>query len=122
MESLLEQLQALPDAWGLVAVGSNKRPYLDDWQHNPLDKTAAAQQITTGTLITDRQGNEHLVKARAIGVLAGPASGGLLFVDHDGISATEVLERIGAPLRDLPKSIAVTSGRDGRFQIIYRVP
>ena len=122
MQSLLEQLQALPDAWGLVAVGSNKRPYLDDWQHQPLNKAAAAQQITTGTLFTDRQGNEYLVKARAIGVLAGPASGGLLFVDHDGISATEVLEKIGAPLRDLPKSIAVTSGRDGRFQIIYRVP
>jgi hypothetical protein len=122
MQSLLEQLQALPDAWGLVAVGSNKRPYLDDWQHQPLDRAAAAQQIITGTLIADRQGNERLVKARAIGVLAGPASGGLLFVDHDGISATEVLERIGAPLRDLPKSIAVTSGRDGRFQIIYRVP
>ena len=121
MADLLEQLQGLPDDWALVAVGSNKRPYLDGWQHTPLTKAQAAKEITDGSLITDRQGNQRLVKATAIGVLAGPASGGLLFVDHDGISATEVLEKIGAPLRELPKSIAVTSGRDGRFQIIYRV-
>jgi hypothetical protein len=109
MADLISQLQALPDDWALVAVGNNKRPYQDDWPNNPLHKAAAAAEIKAG-------------RAKAIGVIAGPASGGLLFVDHDGISATEVLERIGAPIRDLPKSIAVTSGRDGRFQIIYRVP
>lgn len=106
---LLQQLQQLPDDWGLVAVGNNKRPYQSSWQDTPLTKDQVGDEITAG-------------RAKAVGVLAGPPSGGLLFVDHDGISATEVLERIGAPLRDLPKSIAVTSGRDGRFQIIYRVP
>lgn len=109
MADLLAQLQALPDDWALVAVGPNKRPYQDAWQDNPLDKPQAAAEITAG-------------RAKAIGVLSGPPSNGLLFVDHDGISATEVLEKIGAPLSDLPKSVAVTSGRDGRFQIIYRVP
>lgn len=109
MTDLLAQLQALPGGWGLVAVGPNKRPYQDAWQDNPLDKPQAAAEITAG-------------RAKAIGVLSGPPSNGLLFVDHDGISATEVLEKIGAPLSDLPKSVAVTSGRDGRFQIIYRVP
>jgi hypothetical protein len=109
MSDLLQQLQALPVEWGLVAVGNNKRPYQSNWQDNPLTKAAAAEEIRNG-------------RAKAIGVIAGPASGGLLFVDHDGISATEVLEKIGAPLRQLPKSIAVTSGRDGRFQIVYRVP
>lgn len=107
--SLLDELQALPDDWGLVAVGSNKRPYQPEWQKKPLNKAQVAAEIAAG-------------RARAVGVLAGPQSGGLLFVDHDGISATEVLERIGAPLRDLPKSWAMTSGRDGRFQIIYQVP
>jgi hypothetical protein len=109
MADLLEQLQALPDDWALVAVGNNKRPYQPEWQHNPLTKKQVAAEIRAG-------------RAKAVGVLAGPASGGLLFVDHDGISATEVLENLGAPLRDLPKSIACTSGRDGRFQIVYRVP
>jgi hypothetical protein len=109
VSDLIKQLQVLPDDWGLVAVGANKRPYQDGWQNNPLTKEQAAAEIKSG-------------RAKAIGVLAGPPSGGLLFVDHDGTSATGVLEKIGAHLRDLPKSIAVTSGRDGRFQILYRVP
>jgi predicted P-loop ATPase len=108
-QHLLDQLHALPDDWGLVAVAHNKRPYQLEWQKNPLTKAQVADEITAG-------------RAKAVGVIAGPASGGLLFVDHDGISASEVLESIGAPLRDLPKSWAMTSGRDGRFQIIYRVP
>lgn len=107
--SLLEQLQALPDEWGLVAVDGHKRPYQPAWQDHPLSKSQIAAEITAG-------------RARAIGVIAGPPSGGLLFVDHDGLSATGKLEELGLPLRDLPKSLAMTSGRDGRFQIIYRVP
>jgi predicted P-loop ATPase len=105
---LLQQLQALPDDWPLVAVGNNKRPYQDAWQTNPLTKQQVAAEIKAG-------------RAKAVGVLAGPTSG-LLFVDHDGISATSELERLGLPLRDLPKSLAMTSGKDGRFQIIYRIP
>ena len=106
--SLLDQLALLPDEWGFVAVGHGKRPYQLEWQKNPLDKQQLATEINAG-------------RAVAIGVIAGPQSGGLLFVDHDGISAGEILENLGIPLRDLPKSWAVTSGRDGRLQIIYRV-
>jgi len=107
--SLLAQLEQLPDEWGLVAVGNDKRPYQPEWQKHPLTKEQVAAEIQAG-------------RAVAVGVIAGPQSGGLLFVDHDGLGASEVLEQIGAPLRDLPKSWAVTSGRDGRLQIIYQVP
>ncbi|MEB3319678.1 MAG: VapE domain-containing protein [Cyanobium sp.] len=106
---LVAQLDQLPDSWGFVAVGQGKRPYQPEWQKNPLTREQLAAEITAG-------------RAAAIGVLAGPQSGGLLFVDHDGISAGEILDQIGVPLRDLPKSWAVTSGRNGRLQIIYRVP
>ena len=106
---LLEQLQALPDDWGLVAVGANKRAYQKGWQNAPLTKEQAAAEI-------------HAGRALAIGVLAGPASGGLLFVDHDGISANAKLEELGLPTRSLPKSVSFTSGRDGRYQIVYRIP
>lgn len=107
--SLKDQLASLPDDWGYVAVGQGKRPYQPGWQKNPLTKQQLAAEITAG-------------RAVAIGVIAGPQSGGLLFVDHDGISAGEILDKLGVPLRDLPKSWAVTSGRNGRLQIIYRVP
>ncbi len=106
--SLLEQLQALPDDWPLVAVDGNKRAYQKGWPTNPLNKAEVAAEITAGNAV-------------AVGVIAGPPSG-LLFVDHDGISATGKLEELGLPLRELPKSLAMTSGKDGRFQIIYRVP
>jgi predicted P-loop ATPase len=106
---LITELDRLPAAWALVAVGNDKRPYQPEWQKNPLTRDQLAIEILAG-------------RAVAIGVIAGPQSGGLLFVDHDGLGASEVLEQIGAPLRELPKSWAVTSGRDGRLQIIYQVP
>jgi predicted P-loop ATPase len=107
--TLLDQLAALPDTWALVAVGHDKRPYQPEWQKHPISRADLTAEIQAG-------------RAVAIGVIAGPQSGGLLFVDHDGLGASEVLEQLGAPLRDLPKSWAVTSGRDGRLQIIYQVP
>jgi predicted P-loop ATPase len=109
MADLLQELARLPDHWAFVAVGANKRAYQEKWADNPLSKAAMAAEITAG-------------RAHAIGVQAGPASGGIVFVDHDGITATAQLERLGIPLRSLPKSWAMTSGRDGRFQIIYSVP
>lgn len=109
MHPLIMQLGELPDHWGFVAVGNDKRPYQPEWQKHPLTKDQLTAEISAG-------------RAIAVGVLAGPQSGGLLFVDHDGLGASTVLEQIGAPLRELPKSWAVTSGRDGRLQIIYQVP
>jgi len=109
MTPIVDQLSAIPDTWALVAVGNDKRPYQPEWQKHPLTKRQVEAELSAG-------------RAVAVGVLAGPPSGGLLFVDHDGLGASEVLESIGTSLRDLPKSWAVTSGRDGRLQIIYRVP
>jgi len=109
MHPLIDQLAELPDHWGLVAVGNDKRPYQPEWQRNPLTKAQVAAEIKAG-------------RAVAVGVLAGPQSGGLLFVDHDGLGASEVLENLGIRRAELPKSWAVTSGRDGRLQIIYQVP
>jgi hypothetical protein len=109
MPTLLDQLQELPASWGLVAVDGSKRPYQASWQSNPLTKDEAAAEVAAG-------------RAKAIGVIAGPVSGGLLFLDHDGKSATEQLEKLGIPPRSLPKTAMCTSGRDGRFQALYTVP
>jgi len=106
---IVDQLSSIPDTWALVAVGNDKRPYQPEWQKNPLTKRQLEAELAAG-------------RAVAVGILAGAPSGGLLFVDHDGLGASEVLQSLGTSLRDLPKSWAVTSGRDGRLQIIYRVP
>jgi predicted P-loop ATPase len=108
-QQLLDQLQDLPVSWGLVAVDGNKRPYQQNWPANPLTKEQAAVEVQAG-------------RAKAIGVIAGPVSDGLLFLDHDGISATEQLEKLGIPLSSLPTTAICTSGRDGRFQALFTVP
>jgi predicted P-loop ATPase len=109
MRQLLDQLQELPDSWGLVVCDAKKRPYQTAWQSHPLTKSQAAAEINAG-------------RAKAIGVIAGETSGGLLFLDHDGISATAELQRLGIPPASIPKSVMVTSGRDGRFQLLLTIP
>ena len=107
--TILDELARLPDGWGFVAVDGEKRPYQKAWQDNPLTKTKLAAELKAG-------------HARAIGVCCGVPSGGLLFLDHDGKSASTILRDWGCPMSSLPRSWTVTSGRDGRFQVIYQVP
>ena len=107
--SLSEELARLPDGWGYVAVDDQKRPYQTKWQERPLDKAGLQVELEAGS-------------AKAIGVCCGVPSGGLLFLDHDGRSASTILRDWGCPMSSLPRSWTVTSGRDGRFQVIYRVP
>ena len=107
--NLHDELTRLPDDWGYVAVDGQKRPYQPAWQKNPLTKDGLLAELRSG-------------RARAIGVCCGVPSGGLLFLDHDGKSASTILREWGCPMSALPKSWVVTSGRDGRFQVIYRVP
>ena len=107
--NLQQELARLPDDWGYVAVDGQKRPYQPAWQENPLSKDALLAELSSG-------------RARAIGVCCGVPSGGLLFLDHDGKSASTLLSDWNLPLSSLPRSWVVKSGRDGRMQIIYRVP
>ena len=107
--NLHEELARLPDDWGYVAVDGQKRPYQSEWQNNPLTKEQLTAELRSG-------------RAKAIGVCCGIHSGGLLFLDHDGKSASALLQQWGCPLSSLPRSWVVKSGRDGRMQIIYRIP
>ena len=104
-----DELLRLPKSWGFVAV-QNKRPYQNDWQKNPLSRSQLFKEISEG-------------RSTGIGVLAGKLSGGLLFLDHDGQSASKILtENWGMSLGSLTPSWMVTSGRVGRYQLIYKVP
>jgi hypothetical protein len=106
---LFGQLVNLPRTWAYVAVDGQKRPYMDGWQKNHITRAQLGKEIKAG-------------RAKAIGVCCGAPSGGLLFVDHDGKSASQLFDDWGIPVSSLPQSWTVTSGRDGRFQIIYQVP
>ena len=107
--TLIAELHRLPDSWAYVAVSGQKRPYQPNWPTQPLDKSALITEIKSG-------------RAKAIGVCCGTPSGGLLFLDHDGKSAANILDDWNCPISSLPHSWIVTSGRDNHFQIIFRIP
>lgn len=128
---LLEEIALLPPDWALCACGGNKAPLGEDWVNRPLrlaDFEAASLSGEFSDLVVKKKnGGAFKVPfswVKAVGVLCGPISGGLMFFDHDGTSCDQwVVAASGADVHTaLPKSPVVTSGRHGRYQIAYRVP
>lgn len=130
MNLLLSLLAPLPSDWALVAIDGKKAPLGNRWQETPLSKADFEQAMrdkTFAKLSIEKHGKPFPIPhywAKAIGVLCGTPSGGLLFVDHDGASCDALIEaQSGVPLAEaLPPTVAVTSGRPGRYQLIYRIP
>jgi len=89
-----------------------KQPCGKEWQDNPLTKEQVISCIEQDSSIT------------GVGVLCGVPSSGYLFLDHDGASCDELIERLtGLSLEDaLPTTVSFTSGKEGRRQEIYKVP
>ncbi|NHC33784.1 AAA family ATPase [Scytonema millei] len=109
-ESLLKELEALPDDWRFTPVNGNKQPYSLRWNKRPKRRELIERHIKIG-------------RCKAIGVLCGSKSEGQLFVDFDGTSSWGYFELMfGVNPHDLPITPAVTSGKKGRQQQIFHVP
>ncbi|PSB41658.1 hypothetical protein C7B80_30015 [Cyanosarcina cf. burmensis CCALA 770] len=110
-KNLLKELKALPDDWRFTPVNGEKKSYLKDWQTKHLTKKELEKHINFDSW------------CRAIGLLCGTPSGGLLLLDFDGESCNEYFPKLfDVPVGDLPDTVTVTSGRPGRCQRIYKVP
>lgn len=111
---LIEDIRPLPEGWNFVLVRNKngaKAAYQDDWSNLRQN-----YETTVGLLCQP----DHQRKATMVGVLLGEASGGLLAVDHDGHSASQLLkDRFG--IEALPKTATITSGKPGRFCSFYVV-
>ncbi|MGB8702895.1 MAG: bifunctional DNA primase/polymerase, partial [Thermosynechococcaceae cyanobacterium] len=112
----------LPNSWALCAVNGDKKPFHPDQQFvdgKPDPSTPDWKQPLPRDRFSQLNG-----RLRAVGLLTGRVSGGIVALDHDGELCDPLIEQIsGQPLKDaLPKSVAVTSGRPGRCQILYRIP
>jgi hypothetical protein len=83
-------------------VAGGKKPYPADWQKTPLELWQ--------------------VDSTNIGLLLGPASGGICAIDFDGPSAFAWAEAQGINLKELPLTPTWTSGKPGRCQMAFRVP
>lgn len=82
----------------------NKAPVGGGWQRNPL----TLDQVNTD----------------GVGVLLGPASGGVVAIDFDGSSSMDFFERRfdRNVVNFLTGSVSWSSGSFGRAQVAYRVP
>ncbi|MEH1931692.1 DUF3987 domain-containing protein [Nostoc sp.] len=130
-QELLQNLNSIPEDWALVAVGNKKAPVGKNWQNTPLKGQDFKAAVETGFFkcLTVEKQNKEIINPpvswwSAVGVLCGTPSNGLLFVDHDGVSCDDLIQKLsGQSLEEaLPKTVTVTSGREGRYQAIYRVP
>jgi Protein of unknown function (DUF3987)/Bifunctional DNA primase/polymerase, N-terminal/Primase C terminal 2 (PriCT-2) len=114
--SKVSDLQLLPSEFRYVPIrDGEKRPIGKGWQDKPmtLDEVAALYQ-------SKYQG----VLVGAIGLMCGVVSGGLLLLDHDGKSGDALIESLsGMAIADaLPRTIGWHSGREGHYQLAYRIP
>ena len=119
-----------PASWRFVLIhkgGKNPICLSDDpegWAASALQWGEAAKNLgKTVRGYSDKRKREgkdpwYRTQVGAIGCLAGAASGGLLFVDCDGESATALLQSWG----EVPGTWAVRSGRPGRQQLVFQVP
>mgnify|MGYP003109264452 FL=1 len=108
------RLDLIPSSWPLTPIGENKNPYLFGWQKNPLSVGEIAEHLYSNRM-------------KAVGLLSGPVGNepfGLVWVDVDGPSVRGLIEEMcGASFEAaLPKTLAVTSGREGRVRKLYKVP
>jgi hypothetical protein len=113
---VLASLADCPLDWELLPLNGSKRPV------DPETGQLLSNWSTCGTDvegITAIAGSTHV---KAVGLLLGPQSGGVLAVDFDGVqSFPKFCEVFGHQPEELPPSMAVTSGREQRCCLFFAV-
>lgn len=132
LQSLIPEVDRLPKDWRFCVCNGMKVPQGEEWTEHPFttDKLLKAQDagVFEDLWLTPSNGsspfNVPIHWCKAIGLICGEPSGGILMLDHDGRSCDGLIERIsGLTIKEaLPKSPLVTSGLPGRYQVVYRVP
>lgn len=107
------RLDLIPSSWPLTPLGIDKAPYIMGWQKHPMSVSEIAEELYSN-------------KAKAIGLLSGPVGNepyGLVWVDVDGKSAFDIVEKLSTEEFDkaLPPTLAISSGREGRVRKLYKV-
>jgi len=121
-QAIVEGLSDIPNNWALTPV-SQKSPYRDGWQkETPLTKDQIKNCILNGEQLWSKEKEKYYrVYASGYGVRLGDMSDGLLAIDVDGESAQRLLNAI-APDKGIPETVTWTSGKSGRYQMVFQVP
>ena len=109
----LGELSNLPSDWALLPLNGNKKPFnprtnnlMKGWSNHPGFSIDQIQELSP----------------KAVGVMTGPVSGGLLAVDFDGPGSEEKFQKIfNRPSSDLPPSLSWSSGKPERRQVAFTV-
>lgn len=98
-----------------------KKPMAAEWNKSPLDADSAVSAYERGFERKDGSFGSYDGQA----VMTGERSGGLLALDIDGPAADDAFLELGGdayePMGE-ESTMAFTSGRTGRRQLLYRVP
>ncbi|WP_299414814.1 DUF3987 domain-containing protein [Acaryochloris sp. IP29b_bin.148] len=99
----------LPSNWRYTPIGDKKNPISRNWQNTPLTAQELLEEYNDDS------------RFKAIGLLTGKPSGGILAIDHDGYSCDLLIEELSHQKLDsaLPKTVGFTSGKPGRYQLLY---
>jgi len=118
--AIAEGLDSIPSDWVLTPV-RDKRPYRKNWHHEePVSHGDIKTGILKGNRLISNKGKPYTAFDSGYGLRLGDVSGGLIAVDVDGESAGPLLEAISGG--NLPETVAWTSGKAGRYQLLFKVP
>ena len=106
----MELSRILPKEWRFCKVGSEKRPYEKNWPSRPY-----------GIVRVLRAFFDPSTKCKAIGVLCGSSSNGLVCLDVDGPKAIKKLQALERENSRLPETVTWTSGKEHRYQKAFWV-
>ena len=118
LQNLVNQLSIIPEGWVLTPV-IDKASKRDGWQYEtPLTRTELVSELKDG----HKTKYDKIIVWNGYGLRTGEVSGGLLAVDVDGPSAVILLKALESTYGLFPNSVAWTSGKEGRKQLLFQIP
>jgi hypothetical protein len=118
---IAESIRQIPSHWSLTPL-QDKAPKRKDWQTEAfIPHDVIASLITKGEqVVSKRTGKPYRRYWSGYGLRTGEASGGLLAIDVDGVSAQPILEAMSGG--NIPVTASWTSGKPGRYQLVFQIP
>ncbi|MDV3002703.1 MAG: hypothetical protein N5P05_004358 (plasmid) [Chroococcopsis gigantea SAG 12.99] len=113
-------LSKIPSDWVLTPV-KDKSPLRPNWQHEaPIKRSELINLLVSGQKLSGKNNKQWHCRWTGVGVRLGTVSGGLMAIDADGHNGEAKLQELCGG--ELPETPCWTSGKEGRRQLIYKIP
>jgi len=117
-DEIAEEINHIPFNWNLTPVKA-KSAYRKNWDsEKPIPRNEIQKLLQFGGVAVSKKTQKpYQFYASGYAIRTG---NGLIAIDVDGESALPLLEKMSQG--DLPKTISWTSGKEGRFQLLFEIP